>query len=121
MKKSLLLSALFLVSLSYCNAQYRVQLVQEDSLHRVKLTEFGDDYDRVTTFSKMDIKDARTVRDSLKTIYNSKDEQLEEDLANYLQEIQMLQVQLKEAKSAKNKIERKIKIREEKKVAKANK
>lgn len=119
MKKSIL-SALFLVVLNYCNAQYRVQLVQEDSLHRVKLTEFGDDYDRVTTFSKMDIKDARTMRDSLKTIYNTREQQLDEELNNYIQEIEMLQERIKEAKSEKNKIERQIKRIEDRKAIRQN-
>ena len=119
MKKSIL-SALLLVSLNYCSAQYRVQLVQEDSLHRVKLTEFGDDYDRVTTFSRMDVKDARAMRDSLKIIYNSKEQQLDEELNNYLQEIEMLQEQIKEAKSAKSKVERQIKRIEDRKAIKQN-
>lgn len=120
MKKSLLLSALFIVSLNYCSAQYRVQIVQEDSLHRVQLTEYGDDYDKVTTFSRMEVKDARSMRDSLKVIYNSKDQQLEEDLKNYLRDIEMLQALLREAKSAKNKIERQIKRIEDRKAIRQN-
>jgi len=118
--KKLILSALLLVSLNYCSAQYRVQVVQEDSLHRVKLTEYGDDYDRVTTFSRMAIKDARTMRDSLKIIYNTREQQLDQELNNYIQEIEMLQEQIKETKSAKNKIERQIKRIEDRKAIKQN-
>ena len=120
MKKSLLLSALFIVSLNYCSAQYKVQIVQEDSLHRVQLTEYAEDYDKVTTFARMEVKDARSMRDSLKVIYNSKDQKLEEDLSNCLQDIDFLQAQLKEAKSAKNKIEKRIKRRDDRKASKQN-
>ena len=118
--KKLILSALLLVSLNYCSAQYRVHIIQEDSLHRVQLTEYAEDYDKVTTFSRMDVKDARSMRDSLKVIYNSKDQQLEEDLNNYLQDIEMLQAQLKDAKSAKNRIEKRIKRRDDRKAIKQN-
>ena len=118
--KKLILSALLLVSLNYCSAQYKVQIVQEDSLHRVQLTEYAEEYDKVTTFSRMEVKDARSMRDSLKVIYNSKDQQLEEGLNNYLQDIEMLQAQLKWAKSEKNRIEKRIKRRDDRKASKQN-
>ena len=118
MKKTITISALLLAFSVGLSAQYQIKIIEEDSLHRVKLTQFGDDYDNIVLFEKMAIKEARAMRDSLDIIYNSKDEQLEEDLQMYIQDIEMIEDQLKQANKSKNKIERKIARRDERKANK---
>ena len=115
MRKLTIISALLLAFTLSVSAQYQIKIVEEDSLHRVKVTQFGDDYDKIMLFEKMAIKDARAVRDSLDLIYTSIDDKLEEDLQMYIKEIEMIQEQLKQAKADKNKVERKIKRRDDRK------
>jgi len=118
MKKLITISALLLAFTLSVSAQYQIKIVEEDSLHRVKVTQFGDDYDKIILFEKMEIKAARAVRDSLDLIYTSIDDQLDEDLQMYIQEIEMIQDQLKQAKADKSKVERKIKRRDDRKASK---
>ena len=115
MRKLTIISALLLAFTLSVSAQYQIKIVEEDSLHRVKVTQFGDDYDKIILFEKMAIKDARAVRDSLDLIYTSIDDKLEEDLQMYIKEIEMIQEQLKQAKADKNKVDRKIKRRDDRK------
>ena len=115
MRKLTIISALLLAFTLSVSAQYQIKIVTEDSLHRVKVTQFGDDYDKIILFEKMEIKAARDMRDSLDLIYTSIDDKLEEDLQMYIKEIEMIQEQLKQAKADKNKVERKIKRRDDRK------
>jgi len=118
MRKLITISALLLAFTLSVSAQYQIKIVEEDSLHRVKVTQFGDDYDKIILFEKMAIKDARVVRDSLDLIYTSIDDKLDEDLQMYIQDIEMIQDQLKQAKADKSKVERKIKRRDDRKANK---
>jgi hypothetical protein len=118
MKKLITLSALLLAFSLSLSAQYQIKIIEEDSLHRVKVTEFGDDYDKIILFEEMSIKEARAMRDSLDIIYKSIDEQLEEDLQMYIEEIEVIEDQLKQANKSKQKIEKKIKKRDDRKASK---
>ena len=118
MKKLITLSALLLALSVGLSAQYQIKIIEEDSLHRVKLTQFGDDYDKIILFEEMSIKDARAMRDSLDIIYKSIDEQLEEDLQMYIEEIELMEEQLKQANKSKQKVEKKIKKRDDRKASK---
>jgi len=118
MKITITISALLLAFSLSLSAQYQIKIIEEDSLHRVKVTEFGDDYDRIILFEEMSIKEARAMRDSLDIIYKSIDEQLEEDLQMYIEEIEVIEDQLKQANKSKQKIEKKIKKRDDRKASK---
>ena len=118
MKKLITISALLLALSVGLSAQYQIKIIEEDSLHRVKLTQFGDDYDKIILFEEMSIKDARAMRDSLDIIYKSIDEQLEEDLQMYIEEIELMEEQLKQANKSKQKVEKKIKKRDDRKASK---
>jgi hypothetical protein len=118
MKKLITLSALLLAFSLSLSAQYQIKIIEEDSLHRVKVTQFGDDYDNIILFEEMSIKEARAMRDSLDIIYKSIDEQLEEDLQMYIEEIEMIEDQLKQANKSKQKVEKKIKKRDDRKASK---
>ncbi|HAW04289.1 MAG TPA: hypothetical protein DCW83_06350 [Saprospirales bacterium] len=102
-------------------AQWDTKIIQKDSLYEVKLTETSDAYSIMIVYDGMIKEKAEEIKDSLDLIYNSKNNQLEEDFEMYNQEVEILSQQLKEAKAGKRKIERRIKRRDEKKVAKANK
>jgi hypothetical protein len=118
MKITITISALLLAFSLSLSAQYQIKIIEEDSLHRVKVTEFGDDYDKIILFEEMSIKEARAMRDSLDIIYKSIDEQLEEDLQMYIEEIEVIEDQLKQANKSKQKIEKKIKKRDDRKARK---
>jgi hypothetical protein len=118
MKKLITLSALLLAFSLSLSAQYQIKIIEEDSLHRVKVTQFGDDYDNIILFEEMSIKEARAMRDSLDIIYKSIDEQLEEDLQMYIEEIEVIEDQLKQANKSKQKVEKKIKKRDDRKASK---
>jgi hypothetical protein len=118
MKKLITLSALLLAFSLSLSAQYQIKIIEEDSLHRVKVTQFGDDYDNIILFEEMSIKEARAMRDSLDIIYKSIDEQLEEDLQMYIEEIELIEDQLKQANKSKQKVEKKIKKRDDRKASK---
>jgi len=118
MKKLITISALLLAFTLSVSAQYQIKIIEEDSLHRVKLTQFGDDYDKIILFEEMSIKEARAMRDSLDIIYKSIDEQLEEDLQMYIEEIELMEEQLKQANKSKQKVEKKIKKRDDRKANK---
>jgi hypothetical protein len=118
MKITITISALLLAFSLSLSAQYQIKIIEEDSLHRVKVTEFGDDYDKIILFEEMSIKEARAMRDSLDIIYKSIDEQLEEDLQMYIEEIEVIEDQLKQANKSKQKIEKKIKKRDDRKASK---
>jgi hypothetical protein len=118
MKKTITISALlFAFSLSL-SAQYQIKIIEEDSLHRVKLTQFGDDYDNIILFEKMAIKEARAMRDSLDIIYKSIDDKLDEELSMHTSKIELMEQSLIDVKKIKKKIERKIARRDERKASK---
>lgn len=117
--KKIKLVAIFLgLCCSSLLAQYDTKIVEKNSMYQVELTEVSDDYSKVTVYDGMIKEKAEAVKDSLDKIYNLKNNQLEEDLEIYAQEIEMLTQQLKEARRAKRKIERKIKRRDERKTNK---
>tara|TARA_R110002153_G_scaffold92442_3_gene224522 strand:- start:335 stop:691 length:357 start_codon:yes stop_codon:yes gene_type:complete len=118
MKKLITISALLFAFSLNVSAQYQIKIIEEDSLHRVKLTQFGDDYDKIILFEKMEIKAARDMRDSLDLIYTSIDDQLDADLQMYTEDVEMIQDQLKQAKAEKGKVERQIKRRDDRKANK---
>lgn len=115
MKKIKLVAIFFGLYSSILSAQYDTKIVEKNSLYQVELTEFSDGFYKVTIYDLMVKEKAETIKDSLDRIYNFKNNQLEEDLEMYLQEVEMLTMQLKEVKRAKRKIERKIKRRNERK------
>ena len=117
--KKIKLVAIFLgLYSSSLSAQYDTKIVEKNSLYQVELTEFSDGFSKVTIYDGVAKEKAEAIKDSLDVIYNFKNNQLEEDLEMYLQEVEMLTMQLKEAKRAKRKIERRIKRRNERKANK---
>ena len=52
MRKLITISALLLAFTLSVSAQYQIKIVEEDSMHRVKVTQFGDDYDKIILFGK---------------------------------------------------------------------
>tara|TARA_R110002072_G_scaffold85763_2_gene194006 strand:- start:1382 stop:1738 length:357 start_codon:yes stop_codon:yes gene_type:complete len=117
--KKIKLVAIFLgLYSSSLSAQYDTKIVEKNSLYQVELTEISDAYSIKVVYSDLIKEKAQFIKDSLDLIYNFKNNQLEEDLEMYNQEVEMLTMQLKEAKRAKRKIERKIKRRNERKANK---
>lgn len=118
MKKIKLVGIILGIYSSILSAQYDTKIVEKNSLYQVELTEFSDGFSKVTIYDGMVKEKAEAIKDSLDKIYNFKNNQLEEDLEMYLQEVEMLTMQLKEAKRSKRKIERRIKRRDERKTNK---
>jgi len=118
MKNIKLVAIIIVLYSSILSAQYDTKIIEKNSLYQVELTEFSDGFCKVTIYDGMVKEKAESIKDSLDRIYNFKNNQLEEDLEMYLQEIEILSQQLKDAKKAKRKIERKIKRRDERKVNK---